>query len=108
MSSSIPNTPEELCKIISSLDFLVAFRLHAQIVAYSYGVKSIGFAWDVKVRSFSQIIGREDFFLDMEELRNNEQVGIAIKESLETEIDENRQKELKNIVYESISKMIND
>lgn len=61
----IPNTPAELVKIIASTERVVAHRLHANIVAYSLGVPSIGLNWDKKVASFFAMTERNEMLLPM-------------------------------------------
>jgi len=46
------NNPLELIDIISGLDRLFSFRMHACIVGLSYGVPSYSIAWDTKIKSF--------------------------------------------------------
>lgn len=49
-------TPAELAKIIGGMKGIIAHRLHACIVAYSYGVPIIGLGWDQKLQSFFGVI----------------------------------------------------
>jgi polysaccharide pyruvyl transferase WcaK-like protein len=51
------NRPRELAKRIANCDALIAHRLHAAIVAYSYRVPSIGLRWDDKLLGFFDSIG---------------------------------------------------
>ena len=51
------NRPKELCKRIANCDALIAHRLHAAIVAYSYQVPSIGLRWDDKLVGFFDSVG---------------------------------------------------
>ncbi|MGF1621856.1 MAG: polysaccharide pyruvyl transferase family protein [Rhodomicrobiaceae bacterium] len=46
------NRPKELARRIANCDALIAHRLHAAIVAYSYRVPSIGLRWDDKLLGF--------------------------------------------------------
>lgn len=55
--------PLELIQQVGGLDGLVSHRLHANIVAYSYGVPAIGLEWDKKVPSFFAAVGRAQFCL---------------------------------------------
>ena len=64
ISFPMQTTPDELCAIISSLDALVAYRMHAIIAAYSFRVPSVALAWDRKLASFMQSVGREEFLCD--------------------------------------------
>lgn len=56
-----PREASELAEIVSSCDAIVAHRLHAIIVAHSYGLPVIAIEWDPKVRSFMAKAGRGDF-----------------------------------------------
>lgn len=53
--------PTELATFVSGLDLLMAHRLHANIAAYSYGVPQIGFTWDLKLKSFFDLVGRGEY-----------------------------------------------
>lgn len=59
--------PRELAHALSGFDCVLAHRLHACIVAYSYRVPTIGFAWDCKLRSFFELTGRGAFVIDPRE-----------------------------------------
>ena len=50
------NNPEKLIKTISSYKAIVAYRLHANIVAYSLRVPAIGLTWNQKVPLFYESI----------------------------------------------------
>jgi polysaccharide pyruvyl transferase WcaK-like protein len=56
--------PAELAAFISGLDLVLAHRMHACICAYAYGLPHVGFAWDVKLQSFFQSVGRGDYMVD--------------------------------------------
>ena len=58
-----PTLPAQLVANISRCDSIIAHRLHANIVAYSLDIPSIGLSWDSKVRSFFSLTGRDDFFM---------------------------------------------
>jgi polysaccharide pyruvyl transferase WcaK-like protein len=58
-------TPAELCAHIADFDVLIAFRMHAIIAAYSYGVPAIALAWDHKLDAFMASVGRRDFVRDV-------------------------------------------
>lgn len=52
-----PVTPEELIETVTGFEKIIAFRMHCQIVAASFGVPSFGFAWDAKVAEFYEKLG---------------------------------------------------
>jgi polysaccharide pyruvyl transferase WcaK-like protein len=53
-------TPRELAALLAGFDALIAHRLHASILAYSYRVPHIGLLWDGKLSSFFASVGRAD------------------------------------------------
>lgn len=55
-----PMVPEDLVKIICRCEKIIAYRLHACIVATSLGVPAIGLAWDKKLYSYFESIGAAD------------------------------------------------
>ncbi len=58
-------TPAQLCAHLSDFDVLIAYRMHAVIGAYSYGVPAIGLAWDKKLSQFMASVGREAHMVDV-------------------------------------------
>ena len=46
------NTPEGLSSVVSSCSGMIAFRLHANIVAYAFDVPAIGLTWNQKIPLF--------------------------------------------------------
>lgn len=59
--------PEELAHCLSGFECVLGHRLHACIVAYSYKIPTIGFAWDRKLLSFFEQTGRAGFVVDPRE-----------------------------------------
>lgn len=64
--TSMPDfhTPSELVQFIAGLDCVLAHRLHACIIAYSFRIPSVGFAWDTKMESFFFQTKRSRFLID--------------------------------------------
>ncbi len=87
-------TPTELCGIISGLDVLVAYRMHAVIAAYSYGVPAVGLAWDQKLRSFMASVGREAFLCDVAQVEAASAVELACRALADPIADEDRRQVL--------------
>ncbi len=58
-----PDTPTDLARIISGQGCVVAHRLHACIIAYSYAIPSVGLGWDGKVESFFELTDRRAAFV---------------------------------------------
>ena len=62
----LPNRPDEVVSIISSCSAIVAHRMHANIIAFSLGIPSIGIEWDPKLRGFFSMVKREEYLLPMD------------------------------------------
>ena len=52
-----PETVQELVHTVTGYEKIIAFRMHCQIVAASFGIPSFGFAWDPKVTEFYEKLG---------------------------------------------------
>lgn len=61
-----PKYPADLGRAIGMFDGIISHRLHANILAFSYGIPSISLKWDKKVASFAEIIDRSDSCLSVE------------------------------------------
>ncbi|WP_163850752.1 polysaccharide pyruvyl transferase family protein [Pseudooceanicola aestuarii] len=55
-----PTTPRALAHLIARCDAVVAHRLHACIVAHSYGLPVLGLSWDKKLAGFLDQAGAGD------------------------------------------------
>lgn len=64
-----PVTVQQLIDTVTGFEKIIAFRMHCQIVAASFGVPSCGFAWDAKVAEFYEKLGFPQ--------------GVAVEEKLE-------------------------
>ncbi len=54
------NSPEELHAQLSACDGVIAYRLHASIASFAYGIPSIGLSWNFKVPYFYESVGHGD------------------------------------------------
>lgn len=61
--AAAPETPTELARLVSGFSAVAAHRLHACIVAYSYGLPVVGLGWDRKVESFFETIAATEYFI---------------------------------------------
>jgi polysaccharide pyruvyl transferase WcaK-like protein len=64
-----PRTLEELCKTLACFSLVISSRMHAGILAKSFGIPLVAIGWDEKVRGFCNTIGIADSFVDIEEFR---------------------------------------
>jgi polysaccharide pyruvyl transferase WcaK-like protein len=56
--------PAQLVDLISRCELVIGHRMHACIAAHSYGIPTIGLAWDVKLNSFFDVVGRSEWVID--------------------------------------------
>ena len=54
------NSPEELTAELSACAGVIAYRLHASITCFAYGVPSVGLSWNFKVPYFYESVGHGD------------------------------------------------
>ena len=65
--AAAPETPTELARLVSGFSAIAAHRLHACIVAYSYGLPVVGLGWDRKVESFFETIAATEYFIGVKD-----------------------------------------
>ena len=51
----------ELVEEVTQYKYVIAFRMHCQIVAASYGIPSFGIVWDHKVKEFYDKLGLDNY-----------------------------------------------
>jgi polysaccharide pyruvyl transferase WcaK-like protein len=81
-----PLVPQTLAATIAGCDVIAGHRLHAHIPAFSYQIPSVGFGWDVKLRSFFESVGRGEFMVDTGEstpLSTLERIALAKSTGIE-------------------------
>lgn len=82
-----PTTPADLAGLMASFDAIAAYRMHAIIAAYSYGVPAIALAWDSKLEGFMSSVERQDWLRDVADLPADQAADLLIK-SAEDGVDE--------------------
>lgn len=73
-----PQTPTELARIIGVCGAVIAHRLHACIVAYSYQRPVVGLGWDSKLQSFFDLAGMSAFFSSAPDLTGAQIIEMAL------------------------------
>ena len=74
----LPNSPEELSKLIANSSLVAAFRLHALIPAISYNNRILALAWDEKVKSFADRVEASNACVNIGDVKPTEAVDIAL------------------------------
>lgn len=83
-----PTIPKQLVEIIVGCDLIIAHRLHANIISYSYQIPHIGLGWDDKLKSFFKYIDREEFLI-IKNLENSEALLAKVKKAYAVGINQN-------------------
>lgn len=89
-------TPTELAEIVSQFDGIVSHRLHANIMAYSYGIPHIGLGWDSKMQGFFDEVSRSDYLLTSVSKTDAASLAEKVEMSLQDPIDQTRVKEIQD------------
>ncbi|MEH2516784.1 polysaccharide pyruvyl transferase WcaK-like protein [Bradyrhizobium sp. AZCC 1610] len=91
-------TPQELAQLVGSFDAVIAHRLHACILAYSYGVVHIGLNWDPKLAAFFANVGCSQYLVDF----NSETV-----RTMPELLDSARAESICNVQHERVLELTN-
>lgn len=73
------NSPEELIGELLRCDGVIAYRLHASITCYAFGIPSIGLSWNFKIPYFYRSIGYGERALNAEDWRASTAIGALDK-----------------------------
>lgn len=102
-----PRDPEALCRLIGGLNAVIAHRLHANIVAFSYGVPHIGLKWDAKVDAFFDKVGRTPWLASAASLEPTEAVD-RVKRLLEAPISDAQRAAVTEEAMADIARLADD
>ncbi len=100
----MPKNGEELIHIISGFKGVIAARMHANIIAYSLGIPSVGLVWNNKLKMFGENIRQPERFVTHENFKAE-----YIVERLEKALEEGyhiEQEEYQQTVYVALKKGI--
>lgn len=93
-------SPRELVAQVAQFRAVVAHRLHANIIAYSLQIPSVGLVWDQKVSEFGSMIGRQRFFVDIDQLEADV-ICQRLREAINVGVNESRVAEVKAALFRS-------
>jgi len=71
----IPRTGRELAQIIAGCGLIMAHRLHACVLGYSFGRPVVGLSWDTKLRSFFASVDLSEHVITQAEVLEHDVVG---------------------------------
>lgn len=101
--SERPTNARELIKQITKYNYVIASRLHALIISYSYNIPFFGMGWDAKVKEFFDLIGHSERYVDLSML-NDVDWRMSLQE-LSQGIKLERREELREEVLNTLKKI---
>lgn len=105
--SKRPQNPLDLINLISNYKAIISARLHANIVATSLGIPTVGYVWNDKLKLFGKLIGCPNRFLNKEQFSDSTFVVDTLEEALQIGYDKAKINNLRNKTYEKLSEFIN-
>lgn len=96
-----PGNDMELVSCVSGYEYVIASRLHALIIAYSYKIPIFGLSWDKKIQSFLNYVGLENNCVDLSDLKL-EYIDNIVDLLFDTIIKTDVHESLQSIVLEKI------
>lgn len=97
-----PLKPEDLAYTIAKYDTLVAHRLHANIIAYSYAIPHVGMGWDAKMQGFFNEVSRSSYLHDVSNQHDALQVADSAQRSLNDPIDRDHIDATQSAIYQQV------
>jgi len=101
-----PKTPAELAKTIAGCEAVIAHRLHACIIAYSYQRPVVGLGWDSKLQSFFELAGIAGSFSADPDITADHIVGMA-RAAIEAGISTKDHVRLMGEAWDGIDRLLN-
>lgn len=98
---SIPKNDNELVELISSFTYVMASRLHALIVSYSYNIPAFGLVWDEKIPDFYKMIYHEKRHCNLLSIKDVD--WDVVIDELHTGVNLSRKQELIDKIHKSIT-----
>lgn len=102
-----PKTPKDLLNIITSFSAIFAARLHANIIAASYQIPSVGLVWNDKLRLFGKIIGFSERFITKDQFKDSAHIVDLIEKAMDEGYDCEKLKQLKTDCFNGLETFIN-
>ena len=99
-------TPGELSLKIASFDGLIAHRLHANIVAFSYAVPHVGLGWDSKMQGFFSETERDAFLVTDVDTGDADRVSDLMFSALSQEIDAKKIAAIQGEIHKQVVDLI--
>ena len=102
-----PEETKDFVKMISEFDAIIGARLHACITAYSLDIPVIGLVWNEKLKLFGELIGKQDNYIEVEQL-NAHHIVDSLERVRNDRYDIKQRNELKILTTLYIDKFLNN
>ena len=103
-----PENQNEYIDILTSFNSIIAARLHANIIATSYNIPSIGLVWNNKLTLFGKSIGFENRFIKKENFFDSKLIVNELEKAIEKGYDFGKIQALKIATNKTLSDFIFD
>ena len=100
-----PQNPAELARLIGGCGAVIAHRLHACIVAYSYQRPVVGLGWDSKLQSFFDLAEMSAFFSSAPNLSAAQIIEMAMA-AIEAQVPAQDPAHLVEAAWEGIDRLL--
>ncbi len=99
-------TRKNLIKTISSYKGVIAARMHANIIATSMGIPSVGLVWNDKMNMYAEQLGVEDRYIQYDKLKDTASIVDIMEKAIDEGYDAQKIEQWKDITMNSIRNII--
>lgn len=101
-----PKTTLEFVDLINKYKAIICARMHANIIATSLNIPSVGLIWNKKIELYGEIINKVNRFIKKDDFKNPEFVVVQLEEALKNKYDEDIIRKLKEKTVEKLSSFL--
>ncbi len=103
-----PETSRELVENISKFKGIIALRMHANIIAFSLGIPSVGLIWNDKLRFFGESIDYPQRFIEYHKLKDTDFIISTFIQAMAEGVNADIIKREKASAYDSVSEYMKE
>ncbi|MFI3260174.1 MAG: polysaccharide pyruvyl transferase family protein [bacterium] len=104
--ADLPKSSIELVECISQFKGIIAARMHANIIATSLDVPTVGLVWNDKMNLFAAMIDRKEFYLSEKDLMDANKIYNKLQSSIKKSYDKKKIDSLKKEASNSVEIII--
>ena len=104
-----PGKAIDLVRDIAAFKGVIAARFHANIISTSLGIPSVALVWNVKMRSFADLIGcRHRYIEEADKLLDSTYLVDSLEKAISEGYDRQRILDAKNAAYLTLKNVVLD